>query len=71
MWYEILPTMAIMTACLSIPPVAAHFVHKFFQNGNPCRRDLTTEINRRQFLRDNRLTGNTYVLAGLEAIPDE
>lgn len=71
MWYEILPCYTIMTVCVGLPPVINYFVHKFFQNGNPYRRNREDPFGRIQYTRDLGLNGNTYILQGLECIPEK
>lgn len=39
--------------------------------GNMFRRSLLTEDLRMQYIRNRRLTGDPYVINGLESIPDE
>ncbi|XP_075210774.1 NADH dehydrogenase (ubiquinone) MWFE subunit [Lycorma delicatula] len=72
MWYEILPSAAVIYAGLFLPVVSTWAIHKLFQNGNPYRRDRNVPFNMNLILRDEEvINGNTYVLQGLEAIPDE
>lgn len=33
MWYEILPSLAVMYVCLTIPGLATHNIHKFTNGG--------------------------------------
>uniref|UniRef100_A0A4W6FRZ8 NADH dehydrogenase [ubiquinone] 1 alpha subcomplex subunit 1 n=1 Tax=Lates calcarifer TaxID=8187 RepID=A0A4W6FRZ8_LATCA len=37
MWYEILPGLGIMTACLIIPGVATAYIHRFTNGGKEKR----------------------------------
>ncbi|PSN55099.1 NADH dehydrogenase [ubiquinone] 1 alpha subcomplex subunit 1 [Blattella germanica] len=70
MWYEIIPSFAIITVALSVPGVLNYFGHKLVF-GNPYLRDKTFRFERYMYQRDGRLTGNPYKANGLEAIPDE
>ncbi|XP_069704124.1 NADH dehydrogenase [ubiquinone] 1 alpha subcomplex subunit 1 [Periplaneta americana] len=70
MWYEIIPSFAIITAALAIPGVLNYFEHKFVL-GNPYLRDKSYRWERFMYQRDGRLTGDPYKCNGLEAIPDE
>ncbi|XP_038555379.1 NADH dehydrogenase [ubiquinone] 1 alpha subcomplex subunit 1 isoform X1 [Micropterus salmoides] len=77
MWYEILPSFAIMTACLIIPGVATAQIHKF-TNGGKVRRMLDANEKRiarapwQWYLmeRDKRVsgTGQYFDSKGLENI---
>uniref|UniRef100_A0A6M2E1Q6 NADH dehydrogenase [ubiquinone] 1 alpha subcomplex subunit 1 n=1 Tax=Xenopsylla cheopis TaxID=163159 RepID=A0A6M2E1Q6_XENCH len=70
MWFEILPSFAIIATALYIPSLASYHMHKLV-NGNPFLRDLGTRYQRRLYQRDEMLTKDPYVLNGLEVIPDE
>uniref|UniRef100_A0A8R2HKZ6 NADH dehydrogenase [ubiquinone] 1 alpha subcomplex subunit 1 n=1 Tax=Bombyx mori TaxID=7091 RepID=A0A8R2HKZ6_BOMMO len=69
MWYEILPTVAIITASIGLPGWGLWWCHNYFL-GNHYRRSLTDRWSRALYQRDMRLTGNPYEVNGLEAIPD-
>ncbi|XP_039280900.1 uncharacterized protein LOC111048500 [Nilaparvata lugens] len=71
MWYEILPCIGIMTACLALPKYLIPLNQSLWQNGNPYRRDMCISFNRNQYLRDLELNGNSYKVQGLDFIPDE
>nr|BAN20403.1 unkown protein [Riptortus pedestris] len=71
MWYEILPSMAILSVVVTIPPVFNYVFQKLIQKGNPYRRDIySSAFNLKNFQRDKVLTGNPYIQKGLESIPD-
>ncbi|XP_044758570.1 uncharacterized protein LOC123316521 [Coccinella septempunctata] len=69
MWFEILPSMGIVFACMSLPHASLYVLNQLF-HGNHFRRSLDTTELAKQYLRDERLTGDAYKLSGLEAIPD-
>ncbi|XP_017769057.1 PREDICTED: uncharacterized protein LOC108557158 [Nicrophorus vespilloides] len=69
MWYEILPSFGIVVAAMGIPHLSAYVINKV-AIGNFYRRRLLTEEEKRNYLRDTRLTNNPYTIAGLENIPD-
>lgn len=69
MWFEILPSLAIIGVAMAVPHGAA-YVMNYLVNGNMYRRSLVTLDEKRQYMRDIRLSGNAYVLKGLENIPD-
>ncbi|ENN75517.1 uncharacterized protein LOC109539463 [Dendroctonus ponderosae] len=69
MWFEILPSAAIVLAGLALPHVSGYVMNKLVL-GNMYRRSLATQDLRMQYLRDIRLTGDPYVTNGLENIPD-
>ncbi|XP_072938608.1 NADH dehydrogenase [ubiquinone] 1 alpha subcomplex subunit 1 [Epargyreus clarus] len=70
MWYEILPSAVIITAALGLPGWGLYHVHNLTL-GNHFRRSMTDWWDRNQYQRDMRLTGNPYVVNGLENIPDK
>ncbi|KAJ9587778.1 hypothetical protein L9F63_018804 [Diploptera punctata] len=70
MWYEIVPSFAIITVALAIPGLCNYFGHQL-AFGNPYLRDKTERWDRYMYQRDIRLTGNAYKCNGLESIPDE
>ncbi|KAL9875425.1 uncharacterized protein LOC119641126 isoform X2 [Glossina fuscipes] len=70
MWFEILPSAAIITVALAIPIYATYGLHKLVL-GNPYRRNMDERFDRVMYLRDRRLTYNPYILNGLEKIPDK
>ncbi|XP_015511544.1 NADH dehydrogenase [ubiquinone] 1 alpha subcomplex subunit 1 [Neodiprion pinetum] len=70
MWYEILPSYAIMTVAMAIPGYAMYFMNKAVL-GNPYKREMRYRWDRHLYMRDGRLTdGRPYEAPGLEAIPD-
>lgn len=70
MWFEILPCYLIMVGSMWLPGISAG-VGNFIVQGNFFRRCLGSEELQMQYLRDARLTGSPYKVAGLENIPDE
>lgn len=69
MWFEILPSAAIMFVGAALPHATMYVVHRLAL-GNSYRRDLTSLRQRGSYLRDWRLTGNPYKCNGLEVIPE-
>ncbi|NWR19433.1 NDUA1 dehydrogenase, partial [Emberiza fucata] len=70
MWYEILPGMAIMGVCLSIPGMATIFMHRLC-NGGKEKRIARYPFEWTLLERDRRLSGvnKHYVSkAGLGAL---
>ncbi|KAI9563879.1 hypothetical protein GHT06_011346 [Daphnia sinensis] len=70
MWYEALPSLFLTGFFVCLPYGLVPVVHKIFQNGNAYSRLQNTNHDRYLFRRDTRLTGDPYVLKGLESIPD-
>ncbi|XP_055380116.1 uncharacterized protein LOC129611165 [Condylostylus longicornis] len=70
MWFEILPSAAIITVALSIPTFALYGINKLVL-GNGYRRNMDERFARVMYQRDVRLTVNPYIQNGLEAIPDK
>ncbi|XP_076332937.1 NADH dehydrogenase (ubiquinone) MWFE subunit [Tachypleus tridentatus] len=70
MWYEILPSAAIIFTCLSIPSFATWGIN-YIVLGKPMKRALKTNEDQYLFLRDTRLTGKGHKTVGLEALPDK
>ncbi|CAN7997842.1 unnamed protein product [Ixodes pacificus] len=59
MWYEILPSIAIISVCMSLP----NFLSKYLNlavDGKPYRRDMIKPWNLDTLMRDERLTGDPY-----------
>lgn len=69
MYWTIIPPFLIVTAALAAPPKIV-YVENYLILGNCYRRMVGTEFLNHEYLRDRRLTGNPYRLAGLENIPD-
>ncbi|KAK2528921.1 Ndufa1 [Columba guinea] len=69
MWYEILPGMAIMGLCLSIPGLSTVYMHRFHNGGKPCACLQEKRIARYPFQwhlmeRDRRVSGvNKYYVS--------
>ncbi|KAK8768201.1 hypothetical protein V5799_019805 [Amblyomma americanum] len=70
MWYEILPTAAIIAGCLTVPSLIDRPLCWLF-DGKPYRRTLSKRETLNDAMRDERLTGTPYKTIGLEGIPDE
>ncbi|KAJ8973782.1 hypothetical protein NQ317_001027 [Molorchus minor] len=70
MWFEILPSFLTICGCMAAPHVIAPILN-YIVVGHYYRRELTTTRQRRDYLRDARLTGSPYVVAGLESLADE
>ncbi|XP_031641067.1 NADH dehydrogenase [ubiquinone] 1 alpha subcomplex subunit 1 [Contarinia nasturtii] len=71
MWYECIPSYAIMTICMSMPNVVLYGLNKLTQNGNAYSRCADERWDRFFIARDRAHTGSEYVCNGLETIPDE
>ncbi|CAM1332724.1 Uncharacterised protein g10959 [Pycnogonum litorale] len=69
MWYEILPSAAIICACLAAPTVTTYISHMIFLK-RPFRRSMVYLFDEYEFLRDKRITGNGHRQQYLESIPD-
>ncbi|XP_072519625.1 NADH dehydrogenase [ubiquinone] 1 alpha subcomplex subunit 1 [Salminus brasiliensis] len=69
MWYEILPGLAIMTACLTIPGIATAQIQKY-TNGGKEKRIVRVPYHWHLMERDKRVsgTGVYYHSKGLENI---
>lgn len=70
MYWEILPAYLIITIALAIPSTVVYPIN-YLAIRNFFRRKLETERQCWHYLRDRRLTGSPYVMAGLENIPDD
>ncbi|XP_060026767.1 NADH dehydrogenase [ubiquinone] 1 alpha subcomplex subunit 1-like [Lagenorhynchus albirostris] len=69
MWFEILPRIAIMAACLFIPGMATARIHRF-TNGGKAKRVAHYSYQWNLMERDRRISGvnRYYVSKGLENI---
>ncbi|KAG7169485.1 NADH dehydrogenase [ubiquinone] 1 alpha subcomplex subunit 1-like [Homarus americanus] len=67
MWYNIIPSFAIVTGALGLPALIIAGLHKLAYNN----RDLQYQTQRFMFLRDERISGSAFKPVGLENIPDE
>ncbi|KAM6143466.1 NADH dehydrogenase [ubiquinone] 1 alpha subcomplex subunit 1 [Erethizon dorsatum] len=69
MWFEILPSLAIMGVCLAIPGVATTYLHRF-ANGGKEKRVAHFPYQWNLMERDRRISGvnRCYVSKGLENI---
>ncbi|CRK95490.1 CLUMA_CG008959, isoform A [Clunio marinus] len=70
MWFEVIPSFAIITVALAIPSYATYHIHKLWI-GNAYRRNTDQPWERFAYRRDMRINGNVYKGQGLESIPDE
>merc|ERR550539_968471 len=41
MWWEILPSMTIITVAMGIPALATRAINRAIHDGNPCKRNYT------------------------------
>lgn len=69
MWYEVLPTLAILGAVFVVPQIVPYYVEKKIF-GNPIRRDFSQSWTALMTVRDEALTGDYRKPRGLEGIPD-
>jgi len=69
MWYEILPTAAVIFGAMTAGMAGIGFVNNYFL-GRPSLRELYMVYQQYDYQRDMRLTGSAYKLQGLDAIPD-
>ncbi|KAL1517175.1 hypothetical protein ABEB36_000973 [Hypothenemus hampei] len=69
MWFECLPSGAIILVAMAFPHFSAYVINKV-AIGNMFRRDVTTSEQKLQYMRDIRLSGHAYKPKGLESIPD-
>uniref|UniRef100_A0A8B9BF12 NADH dehydrogenase [ubiquinone] 1 alpha subcomplex subunit 1 n=1 Tax=Anser brachyrhynchus TaxID=132585 RepID=A0A8B9BF12_9AVES len=69
MWYEVLPGMAIMAACLTVPGFTTVFLQRW-SNGGKEKRVARNAFQWAMIQRDKRLSGASkhYVVKGLENI---
>ncbi|XP_053547569.1 NADH dehydrogenase [ubiquinone] 1 alpha subcomplex subunit 1 [Bombina bombina] len=69
MWYEILPGLAIMTACMSIPGISTMLIHRV-TNGGKEKRVARFPYQWTLMERDKRVSGVQlyYKSKGLESI---
>ncbi|KAL3187997.1 hypothetical protein MRX96_024344 [Rhipicephalus microplus] len=70
MWYEIIPSVAIIGVLMSVPNLTCKPLSWLF-DGKPYRRILHNVRDREDCMRDERLSGSIYKTIGLEGIPDE
>nr|XP_012151235.1 PREDICTED: NADH dehydrogenase [ubiquinone] 1 alpha subcomplex subunit 1-like [Megachile rotundata] len=70
MWYEVLPTLAILGAVFAVPQIIPYYVEKKIY-GNPIRRDHSLHWTTIMSERDEALTGDYRKPRGLEGIPDK
>ncbi|XP_051153394.1 uncharacterized protein LOC127276787 [Leptopilina boulardi] len=70
MWWEAIPSMAIIVGALTIGFEASRGFHLLFF-GFPYRRILDEDFDRRMFVRDERISGSPYIPMGLDSLPDK
>jgi len=71
MWYEIIPSFALVMGCLLVPPYASCAFNYLLLNGKKMVRSWEEHPHDfHLYLRDRRITGSEYVPKGLEGIPD-
>lgn len=71
MWYEIIPSAALVFTFISLPAGFNWAMNKLFHNGKYCARDWQAANfeDYQLYLRDWRITGSEYIPRGLESIP--
>ncbi|XP_066496186.1 NADH dehydrogenase [ubiquinone] 1 alpha subcomplex subunit 1 [Tiliqua scincoides] len=69
MWYEILPSLAVMYVCLTIPGLSTHRIHKYTHGGKE-KRIARNPYQWHLLERDRRVSGTNrfYESKGLENI---
>ncbi|XP_037952586.1 uncharacterized protein LOC119683056 [Teleopsis dalmanni] len=70
MWFEIIPSFAIIVGAMALPTYAMYGLNKLVF-GNGYRRNMDERFERHMYSRDYRLTNNPYKHNGLEVIGDE
>ncbi|KAF6022037.1 hypothetical protein EB796_006018 [Bugula neritina] len=71
MWYEIIPSIAVVGTLIWLPQPIMWACNKLTMNGHVRSRDWCIDAhNHNLFYRDYRLTGNNYVVNGLEVLDD-
>jgi len=70
MWYEIIPSFAIIVGALSVPAYLMPLTNQLIY-GNPNLKPRKYLENRQMLRRDQRLFGDYYKWKGLENIPDK
>lgn len=70
MWFEIIPSFAIVCTLLTIPIYTNTLLQKLAL-GTWYQRSTRNLRDTRALLWDERITGSTYVQQGLEALPDK
>jgi len=70
MWWEIIPSLAIICAGIAAPFYTTFYSHKLIL-GKYCRRPRKDYHDKNFWDRDEQLTGWPYDTLGLDAIPDE
>lgn len=69
MWYEILPTIVIITAFMALPHALSGPAN-WLLTGHYYRRSVLDKSEMMQYIRDKRLA-DPYKVLGLENIPDD
>ncbi|KAG0716512.1 hypothetical protein GWK47_009498 [Chionoecetes opilio] len=67
MWYNIIPSFAIVTGVLAFPALAMAGIHKLGYD-NIYERDLQFPHQRCMFLRDERISGSPYKMVVAAAL---
>ncbi|XP_055339735.1 uncharacterized protein LOC129589189 [Paramacrobiotus metropolitanus] len=71
MWWEILPSLGIITVAMITPVYATYYTHKLILGKYCKRRRMFVMQDKDLFDRDEDLTGFAYSTRGLDVIPDE
>ncbi|XP_074134716.1 NADH dehydrogenase [ubiquinone] 1 alpha subcomplex subunit 1 [Sminthopsis crassicaudata] len=71
MWFEILPGLAVMAVCLTVPGISTSLIHKY-TNGGKEKRVARNRYQWSLLERDRRISGfhRYYESKGLENIKD-
>uniref|UniRef100_Q6QVL6 NADH dehydrogenase [ubiquinone] 1 alpha subcomplex subunit 1 n=1 Tax=Ornithodoros moubata TaxID=6938 RepID=Q6QVL6_ORNMO len=71
MWYEILPSAAVIAVCMSIPNFISPYINRLWE-GKPYRRCIVDDWHIDMLKRDERISGiDGYQTVGLDNLPDE
>ena len=69
MWYEMLPSVAIIYGALILPPYVTVVVNKLLTGKTSARYWENHPKDFHIYLRDRRVTGSEYKPQGLEGVP--
>ena len=73
MWYEIIPSVAVVLTCIGAPAFINYATgYLITRNGKGIPRNWNAhKLDFTAYLRDRHITGSEYIPRGLESIPDE
>lgn len=75
MWYEVFPSIMLVTGFLVAPQIFAYGWNRLTLNWhNEWKKWTYDEMLNRDFfvyMRDRRISGSEFVMKGLEAVPDK